>query len=119
VTPAPVDGDRMLSQEGAGVCSPARPCVHLHTGMGSSRESRQTWKWRGGWRHRVRTHAVRSLVRPATLWMRVVSRASGRDMDGRMVMRRRANIDLLAPGGPSMRHYGQNACITFSFASLS
>ena len=50
---------------------------------------------------RVVTKAVRSPVRPATLWMRVVSMASARVMAGRMVVSRRASIDLPAPGGPS------------------
>jgi hypothetical protein len=35
--------------------------------------------------------------------MRVVSMASGRVIAGRMVVRRRASIDLPAPGGPSKR----------------
>jgi hypothetical protein len=44
---------------------------------------------------------VRSPVRPATLWIRVVSMASARVIAGRMVVSRRASIDLPAPGGPS------------------
>src|SRR5262245_27793081 len=53
-----------------------------------------------GARHgRVVTHAVRSPVRPATRWMRVVSMASARVIAGRMVLRRRASIDVPAPAG--------------------
>jgi hypothetical protein len=55
--------------------------------------------WWGARHGRVVTHAVRSPVRPATLWMRVVSMASAKVMAGRMVVSRRANIDLPAPGG--------------------
>jgi hypothetical protein len=47
--------------------------------------------------------AVRALVRPATLWMRVVSRASGRVMACRIVVRRCASLDVPAPGGPRIR----------------
>src|SRR4029450_9924427 len=57
----------------------------------------------GGWgaRHgRAVTHAVRAPVRPATRWIRVVSMASARVIAGRMVVSRRASIDLAAPGGP-------------------
>jgi hypothetical protein len=62
-------------------------------------------RWCGGRaRHgRVVTSAVRSPVRPATLWMRVVSMASARVIAGRMVVSQRASIDLPAPGGPSRR----------------
>jgi hypothetical protein len=59
--------------------------------------------WCGARQGRVVTHAVRSPVRPATRWMRVVSRASGRVMAGRMVVSRCASIDLPAPGGPKSR----------------
>ena len=52
---------------------------------------------------RVVTHAVRSPVRPATLWIRVVSIASARVIAGRMVVSRHASIDLPAPRGPSKR----------------
>jgi hypothetical protein len=44
---------------------------------------------------------VRSPVRPAILWMRVVSRASARGIAGRIVVSRRASLDVPAPGGPS------------------
>jgi hypothetical protein len=44
------------------------------------------------------THAVRSPVRPATRWMRVVSIASARVIVGRMVVSRRARMDSPAPG---------------------
>jgi hypothetical protein len=57
-----------------------------------------------GVRHgRAVTSAVRSPVRPATRWRRVVSSASARVIAGRMVVRRRASIDVPAPGGPSRR----------------
>jgi hypothetical protein len=49
---------------------------------------------------RVVTKAVRALVRPATRWMQVVSRASGSVMASRMVVSRRARLDVLAPGHP-------------------
>jgi hypothetical protein len=55
---------------------------------------------------RVVTKAVRSPVRPATRWMRVVSRASGRVISGRMVVSRRASIDFPAPGASNMRRLG-------------
>jgi hypothetical protein len=48
-----------------------------------------------GARHgRVVTKAVRSPVRPATRWMRVVSMALARVIAGRMVMRQRASLDV-------------------------
>jgi hypothetical protein len=37
---------------------------------------------------------MRAPVRPATLWMHVVSMASARLMAGRMVVSRRASIDF-------------------------
>jgi hypothetical protein len=40
------------------------------------------------------TNAGRSPVSPATLWMRVISMASARVIAGRMVVSRRAHIDL-------------------------
>jgi hypothetical protein len=52
---------------------------------------------------RVVTTAVCPPVRPATLWIRVVSRVSARRIVGRRVARHRASIDLPAPGGPSRR----------------
>jgi hypothetical protein len=52
---------------------------------------------------RVVPKAVRAPVRPATRWMRVVSRASSRVVGGRMVVSRRANLDFPAPGGPRSR----------------
>jgi hypothetical protein len=58
--------------------------------------------WWGARHGRVVTNAVQSPVRPATLWMRVVSRASGRVMANRMGVRRRANIDRPDLRGPSM-----------------
>jgi hypothetical protein len=55
----------------------------------------------GARKGRVVTNVVRSSVRPATRWIRVVSMASARVIAGRMVMSRRASIDVPAPGGPS------------------
>src|SRR5882724_13170554 len=55
--------------------------------------------WWGARNGRVVTNAVRSPVRPATRWMRVISMASAKVMAGWMVVRRRANIDVPAPGG--------------------
>jgi hypothetical protein len=49
--------------------------------------------------------AVRSPVRPATLWMRVVSIASGRVIAGTIVMSWRADIDFPTPGATSMRTF--------------
>jgi hypothetical protein len=45
-------------------------------------------------------------LKPATLWMRVVSMASARVIAGRIVVSRRASIDLPAPGWPSRRTFG-------------
>jgi hypothetical protein len=42
-------------------------------------------------------------LKPATLWIRVVSMLSARVIAGRMVASRRASIDLPAPGGPRSR----------------
>jgi hypothetical protein len=42
-------------------------------------------------------------LRPAVLWIRVVSMASARIIAGRIVVSRRASIDLPAPGGPMRR----------------
>jgi hypothetical protein len=63
--------------------------------------------------------AVRSPVRPATRWMRVVSRASAKVIAGRMVVSRYASTDLPAPGGLGAARYGQNTCIIFTFASIA
>jgi hypothetical protein len=52
---------------------------------------------------RVVTSAVRSPVRPATRWMRVVSMASARVIAGKIVVSRTASIDFPAPGGPRRR----------------
>ena len=71
--------------------------------------------WWGARNGRVVTNAVRPPVRPATRWMRVVSRASARVIAGRMVVSRRASIDLPAPGGRARRRCGQNAGIAFCF----
>jgi hypothetical protein len=62
--------------------------------------------WCGARHSRVVTRAVRSPVRPATRWRRVVSMASARVSAGKMVVSRRASIDLPAPGGPSSRTFG-------------
>ncbi len=59
--------------------------------------------WWGARNGRVVTNAVRLPVRPATLWMRMVSMASAKVITGRMVVSRRASIDLPAPGGPRRR----------------
>jgi hypothetical protein len=59
-----------------------------------------SWGTRKG---RVVTNAGRSPVRPATLWMRVVSRDSARIMAGKMVVSHRASIDMPAPGRPGGR----------------
>ena len=61
--------------------------------------------WWGARHGRVVTNAVRSPVRPATRWIRVVSRASARVIAGRIVVSRRASIDLPAPGGPRRRRF--------------
>ena len=61
--------------------------------------------WWGARNGRVVTNAVRSPVRPATRWIRVVSMASARVIAGRMVVSRRASIDFPAPGGPSRRTF--------------
>jgi hypothetical protein len=68
---------------------------------------------------RVVTKAVRSPVRPATLWMRVVSMASTSVIAGRMGVSRRASIDSAPPGGRGGGRYGHNAGIRFAFASTS
>ena len=74
---------------------------HGHVAPPISPASEMVW-W-GARNGRVVTNAVRSPVRPATLWMRVVSMASARVIAGRMVVSRRASIDLPAPGGPRRR----------------
>jgi hypothetical protein len=60
----------------------------------------------GGANGRVVTNAVRSPVRPATLWMRVVSMASARVIAGKMVLSRGASIDFPTPGDPRWRTFG-------------
>jgi hypothetical protein len=52
---------------------------------------------------RMVTNAVRSPVRLATRCMRVVSRAAARRLAGRRMARRRASLDVPAPGGPTIR----------------
>ena len=47
--------------------------------------------------------AARAPMRPATRWMHVVSRASARVIAGKMVVSRRASLDVPTPGGPSRR----------------
>ena len=49
---------------------------------------------------RLVTTVVRSPMRPAMLWMRVVSMASARVIAGRTVVSRRTSLDCPAPGGP-------------------
>jgi hypothetical protein len=74
---------------------------HRHRPRPISTTSNMVW-WRA--RHgQVMTTAVRSPVRPATRWIRVVSIASARVIAGRMVVSRRASTDLPAPGGPRRR----------------
>ena len=73
---------------------------HPHVAPRSPASEMVWWGARNG---RLVTNAVRSPVRPATLWIRVVSMASARVIAGRMVVSRRASIDLPAPGGPSSR----------------
>jgi hypothetical protein len=51
--------------------------------------------------------AVRSPVRPATRWRRVVSMALARVIAGRMVGRRWARLDVPAPGGPRRRLWAE------------
>jgi hypothetical protein len=59
-----------------------------------------------GARHRrVVTNPVLSPVRPATLWMHVVSMASARVMAGRMVVSRRASIDVPSTRGVVTRSW--------------
>jgi hypothetical protein len=48
--------------------------------------------------------AVRSPVRPATRWIRVVSMASASVIAGRMVVSRRASIDVPGTLAPSMKN---------------
>jgi hypothetical protein len=57
----------------------------------------------GGAKRAGRHQRLRPPVRPATLWIRVVSMASARVMAGRIVVRRRASIDVPVPGGPRRR----------------
>jgi hypothetical protein len=57
------------------------------------------------------------MVGRARWWIGVVSIASARVIAGRMVVSRRASIDVPAPGGPSKSpDYGHNACMAFTFA---
>jgi hypothetical protein len=67
------------------------------------RERPLTRQWWGARNGRVVTRVVRSPVRPATRWMRVVSRASARTVAGRMVVSRLASMAVPAPGGPMRR----------------
>jgi hypothetical protein len=41
-----------------------------------------------------------------TLWVQMVSMVSGKVIAGRVVVSRRASIDVPAPGGPSSRRFG-------------
>ena len=77
---------------------------HRHVAPADQPASAMVW-WRA--RHgRGVTNAVRSPVRPATRWIRVVSIASARVIAGRMVVSRRASIDLPAPGGLCRSRFG-------------
>jgi hypothetical protein len=71
----------------------------------------------------VVTNALHSAVRPATRWMRVVSRASARVMSGRMVVNRRASIHVPAPGAPKealgSTHDGHHTPLAFRVASAA
>jgi hypothetical protein len=49
------------------------------------------------------TSAVRSPLRPATRWMRVVSMASAKVIAGRMVVSWRASLDFPIVSGPRRR----------------
>jgi hypothetical protein len=75
-------------------------------------------RW-GARQGRVVTHAVRSPVRPTMRWIRVVSMASARVIAGRMVVRRRASIDLPAPGGPSKSTLWSERLIVFSSTCIA
>jgi hypothetical protein len=55
--------------------------------------------WCGARISRVVTTAVHPPVKPATQWILVLSSASARRIAGRVVVRRRASIDVPAPGG--------------------
>jgi hypothetical protein len=102
-----------LAQDPKDMAAALGPCIQeAHAMVGPAtrhpasargpRRSAPHPRWCGGARNgRVVTHAVRAPVGPATLWMRVVFMASARVMDGRMVVSRRASMDLPAPGGPS------------------
>jgi hypothetical protein len=61
---------------------------------------------------------VRAPVRTATLWIRVVLRASARVIAGRMVVRRRARLDGPAPGGPR-GHHRPNAWLRIGFTMFT
>jgi hypothetical protein len=61
--------------------------------------------WWGARNGRVVTKAVRSPVRPAPRWIRVISRASARVMAGKSVVSRRASFNLSAPVGPMRSQY--------------
>ena len=52
-------------------------------------------------------------LKPATLWIRVVSMASARVIAGRMVVSRRASIDFPLAGRP-----GLSACVSPGLRSL-
>jgi hypothetical protein len=57
-------------------------------------------------------------VRAATLWMRVVSRASARLIAGRMVVSRRASVEVFAPRNRARGSDGQNAYILLNGVAL-
>jgi hypothetical protein len=79
--------------------APATPRPASARGRRRSAPHRR-WRDTGTQNGRVVTTAVWAPVRPETRWMRVVSMASARLIAGKMVVRRRANIDFPAPGGP-------------------
>src|SRR5262245_39819652 len=63
--------------------------------------------WCGARNGRVVTKAVRSPVRPATLWIRMVSMVSARVIAGGMVVSRRASLDWPALAGEGPAGNGQ------------
>jgi hypothetical protein len=62
---------------------------------------------------------VRPPVRPATRGMRVGSMASASVISGRIVVRRRASLDVPAPGGPSRRMLWSEHLHIFQLCSRS
>jgi hypothetical protein len=109
---------RQFIQEAHAVVRPRHVPGHWHLAAAEQPDIRDSVM--GARKGRVVTRAVRSPVRTrtATRWMRVVSMALGRVIAGRMVVSRRASINLPAPGGPA-GGYGHNARMAFPVASAS